>query len=58
MNVVDRPGRPPLSPPQEGWIHNGPQVLHLRPRRYDRWIKSLEVKFGEVMPGGEPPLFT
>jgi Protein of unknown function (DUF1651) len=31
-------------------------VLHFRPRRYDRWSQSLEVTFGEVMAGGEPPL--
>ena len=55
MNVVDRPGRPPLSP-QEGWLSDGRQVLHFRPRRYDRWSQSLEVTFGEVMAGGEPPL--
>jgi hypothetical protein len=55
MNVVARPGSPPLSP-QEGWISDGRQVLHFRPRRYDRWSQSLEVTFGEVMPGGEPPL--
>jgi hypothetical protein len=55
MNVTDRPGRPPLSP-QEGWLSDGRQVLHFRPRRYDRWSQSLEVTFGEVMAGGEPPL--
>jgi hypothetical protein len=55
MNVVERPGRPPLSP-QEGWISDGRQVLHFKPLRYDRWSQSLEVTFGEVMPGGEPPL--
>lgn len=31
-------------------------MLHFQPRRYDRWSQSLEVTFGEVMPGGEPPL--
>ena len=31
-------------------------VLPFRPRRYDRWSQSLEVTFGEVVPGGEPPL--
>ena len=55
MNVTDRPGRTPLSP-QEGWLSDGRQVLHFRPRRYDRWSQSLEVTFGEVMAGGEPPL--
>ena len=55
MNVVERPGRPPLSP-QEGWISDGRQVLHFKPLRYDRWSQSLEVTFGEVMAGGEPPL--
>jgi hypothetical protein len=55
MHVVDRPGRPPLSP-REGWISDGRQVLHFKPLRYDRGSQSLEVTFGEVMPGGEPPL--
>ena len=55
MNVTDRPGRPPLSP-REGWLSDGRQVLHFRPRRYDRWSQSLEVTSGEVMTGGEPPL--
>jgi len=55
MNVVDQPGCPPLSP-QEGWISDGRQVLHFRPRRYDRWSQSLEVTFGEVVLSGEPPL--
>jgi hypothetical protein len=55
MNVTDRPRRPPLSP-KEGWISDGRQVLHFRPPRYDRWSQSLEVTFGDVRPGGEPPL--
>jgi hypothetical protein len=55
MNVTDRPGRPPLSP-REGWISDGRQVLHFKPLRYDRWSQALEVTFGEVMAGGEPPL--
>jgi hypothetical protein len=46
MHVGDRK-RPPLSP-QEGWLSDGRQVLHFRPRRYDRWSQSLEVTFGEV----------
>ncbi|WP_254997442.1 DUF1651 domain-containing protein [Cyanobium sp. Maggiore-St4-Cus] len=54
MQVRDRE-RSPLSP-KEGWISDGRQVLHFQPRRYDRWSQSLEVTFGEVMPGGEPPL--
>ena len=54
MHVGDKK-RPPLSP-QEGWLSDGRQVLHFRPRRYDRWSQSLEVTFGEVMAGGEPPL--
>ena len=54
MHVGDRK-RPPLSP-QEGWLSDGRQVLHFRPMRYDRWSQSLEVTFGEVMTGGEPPL--
>ena len=55
MNVVDRLGRPPLSP-QEGWISDGRQVLHFRPRRYDRWSQALEVTLGELMAAGEAPL--
>ena len=55
MNVVDPPGRPPLSP-QEGWISDGRHVLHFQPCRYDRWSQVLEVTLGEVMPSGEPPL--
>ena len=31
-------------------------MLHFKPLRYDRWSQSLEVTFGEVMAGGEPPL--
>ena len=55
MNVVDRPRRPPLSP-QEGWLSNGRQVLHFQPRRYGRWSQSLEVTFGELIPGETAPL--
>jgi hypothetical protein len=55
MNVVDRPGRPPLSP-REGWLSDGRQVLHFKPLRYDRWSQSLEVTLGELMPAGEAPL--
>lgn len=55
MNVVDRAGRPPLSP-REGWISDGRQVLHFKPFRYDRWSQALEVTLGELMPAGEPPL--
>ena len=55
MNVIDRPGRPPLSP-QEGWLSDGPQVLHFLPLRYSRWSQALEVTLGELMPAGEPPL--
>jgi len=47
--------RPPLTP-REGWLSDGRQVLHFRPRRYDRWSQCLEVTLGEVMPSGEPPL--
>ncbi len=54
MHVGDRQ-RPPLSP-REGWLSDGRQALHFRPRRYDRWSQSLEVTFGEVMAGSEPPL--
>jgi hypothetical protein len=55
MNVVDRPGRPPLSP-REGWISDGRQVLHFRPVRYSRFSQALEVTLGELMSNGEPPL--
>ena len=55
MNVVDRPGCPPLSP-QEGWPSDGHQVLHFQPCRYYRWSRVLEMTLGEVMPSGEPPL--
>ncbi|NQW39731.1 MAG: DUF1651 domain-containing protein [Cyanobacteria bacterium] len=55
MNVVDRPGRPPLSP-QEGWISGGRRVLHFKPLRYDRWSQSLEVTIGELIPGEAAPL--
>lgn len=55
MNVVDRPGRPPLSP-REGWISDGRQVLHFKPLRYDRWSQALEVTLGELMVGREPLL--
>ena len=55
MNVVDPPGRPPLSP-QEGWISDGCQVLHFRPLRYDRWSQVLEVTIGELIPGEAEPL--
>jgi hypothetical protein len=48
--------RPPLSP-QEGWLSDGRRLLHFQPRRYDRWSQRMEVTFGEVMPGAEPPLF-
>jgi hypothetical protein len=54
MHVGDKK-RPPLSP-QEGWLSDGRQLLHFRPRRYDSWSQSLEVTFGEVMAGREPPL--
>ncbi len=41
--------RPPLSP-QEGWISDGRQVLHIRPTRWDRWCQQLEVITGELLP--------
>ena len=56
MHVGDRK-RPPLSP-REGWLSEGRQALHFRPRRYDRSSQSLEVTFGEVMAGSEPPLLS
>ena len=55
MNDTDRTGRLPLSP-KEGWISDGRQVLHFKPRRYDRWGQALEVTLGELMPSREPPL--
>ena len=42
-----------LFPPWECLLSDGREVLHFQPRRYDRWSQSLEVTFGEVMPGGE-----
>ncbi len=54
MSGVAR-NRRPLSP-REAWISDGRQVLHFRPRRYDRWSQRLEVTYGELVPGGEPPL--
>jgi len=45
----------PLSP-QEGWLSDGRQVLDFQRRRYERCCQSLEVTFGEVMNGSEPPL--
>ena len=54
MHVGERK-RPSLSP-TEGRLSDGSQGLHFRPRRYERWTQSLEVTFGEVMAGGEPPL--
>ena len=47
--------RPPLSP-KEAWISDGRQVLHLRPSRWDRWSKRLEVTVGELLPGEPVPL--
>lgn len=44
--------RPPRSP-WERWLSDGRQMLHFRPRRYDRGSQSLAVTFGEVMAGGE-----
>jgi hypothetical protein len=54
MHVGDKKRSPLL--PQEGWLSDGRQMLHFKPLRYNRWSQSLEVTFGEVMPGGEPPL--
>ncbi len=42
--------------PKGGWIGDGRQVLHFQPLRYDCWNQSLELTFGEVLPGGEAPL--
>ncbi len=55
MNVVDRPGRPPLSP-RDGWLSDGHQVLHFRPSRYDHWSQSLELTSGELITGQAPLL--
>ena len=55
MNVIDRPGRPPLSP-REGWISDGRQVLHFRPTRWDRWVQRLELITGELLPDQPVPL--
>ena len=49
----------PLLSPQEGWLSDGRQVLHFQPCHKQRWHQSLDVTFGEVIPGGgEPPLGT
>jgi hypothetical protein len=42
--------------PKEGWISDGRRVLHFQPLRYDRWSQSLEVTFGEWIPGEPAPL--
>ena len=55
MHVSDRKQRPLLSP-QEGWISGSRQVLHFKPLRYDRRSQSLEVTFGELIPGEATPL--
>jgi predicted DNA-binding protein with PD1-like motif len=41
MNVVDRPGRPPLSP-REGWISDGRQVA---------WMAAQQEQAGCVISG-------
>ncbi|MFM9103808.1 MAG: DUF1651 domain-containing protein [Cyanobium sp.] len=46
--------RPPLSP-QDGWLSNGPHVLHVRPVRYERFSQALDLTSGELIPG-QPPL--
>ena len=55
MNITNSPGRPPLSP-QEGWISDGPQVLHFNPVRYSRYCQALELTTGELIPGQAPLL--
>jgi len=55
MNIVDRPGRPPLSP-QDGWLSDGRQVLHFNPVRYSRYSQALELTTGELIPGQAPLL--
>ena len=55
MHVSDRKQHQPLSP-QEGWISDSRQVLHFKPLRYDRRSQSLEVTFGELIPGEATPL--
>jgi hypothetical protein len=55
MNVTDRPGRQPLTL-KEGWLSDGPLVLHFRPLHYSCSSQSLKVTLGELMPSGEPPL--
>ena len=47
--------RPPLSP-REAWLSDGRQVLHFRPRRWDRWSQQLEVTVGELLPDQPVPL--
>jgi hypothetical protein len=53
MNAVDRPARLPLSP-QEGWISDGRQVLHFKPKRYDRAGASRLTHPGAADPGAPP----
>ena len=49
MRIGDR-NRPPLSP-QEGWLSDGRQVLHLQPRRYSRFPQVLEITSGKLIQG-------
>ena len=46
--------RPPLSP-QEGWLSDGRQVLHLRPTRWTLHNQVLEVTSGELLAGQPMP---
>ena len=42
--------------PQQGWISDGRHVIHFQPLRYNRWNQTLEVTFGEWIPGEPAPL--
>jgi hypothetical protein len=32
------------------WIRDGRQMLHFRPRLWDRWSQRLEITSGELLP--------
>jgi len=54
MHIGDR--QRPLLSAQEGWLSDGRQVLHFQRRRYERCCQSLDVAFGELIPGQAPLL--
>jgi hypothetical protein len=44
--------RPALSP-KEAWLSDGPQVLHFRPSRWDRWSHPSGRQLVEIEQGEE-----